>query len=65
MHSEQHPEMSGLLPNIYWGAVEMDRLRASPYLLALPPVQGLTLADHSSYSCAAQVLSARLPWLAY
>jgi hypothetical protein len=49
MHSEQQPGMSGVLPNIHWGAVDIDRLRAHPRFLALPPVQGLTLADHSSY----------------
>lgn len=40
---------SGMLPNVHWKAIDMGLLRSHARFLALPPVQGLTLSDHSSY----------------
>ena len=40
---------TGMLPNVHWKGVDMGLLRSNARFLALPPVQGLTLADHSSY----------------
>ena len=38
-----------MLPNVHWKGVDMGLLRSHASFLALPPVHGLTLTDHSSY----------------
>ena len=46
---QSEPGASGMLPNVYWKGVDMALLRSHAKFLALPPVHGLTLTDHSSY----------------
>ena len=41
--------LSGMLPNIYYRSVDMDRLRAHPNFVALPPVDSVTFVGPPSY----------------
>ncbi len=53
---QNEPGASGMLPNVHWKGVDMGLLRSHAKFLALPPVHGLTLADHSSFRQAIRVL---------
>ena len=41
--------MAGRTPNLYWNAVNTDRLRSEPCYLPLPPVQDIALGGKETY----------------
>lgn len=43
------PAMTGHTPNLYWNAVNTDRLRSDPLYAALPPVNEIDINGIESY----------------